>query len=76
MPVHQLNSLLGDAFDGLDRLEILNLVYNQSAEGGSLSAETVTVTSGSTKSLPITVTPSGNGAVTVNVDSAEFVGGL
>ena len=45
-----------------------------SAEGGLLSAETVTVAAGSTKSDPITVTPSGDGAVTVNVDSAEFVG--
>ena len=47
-----------------------------SAEGGSLSGETATVAAGSTTSSPITVTPSGNGAVTVNVDSASFVGGL
>ena len=45
-----------------------------SAEGGLLSAETVTVAAGSTSSDPITVTPSGDGDVTVSVDSAEFVG--
>ena len=45
-----------------------------SAEGGVLSAATVTVAAGSTESDPITVTPSGDGDVTVSVDSAEFVG--
>lgn len=47
-----------------------------SAEGGSLSTKTATVAARSTTSSPITVTPSGNGAVTANVVSAEFVGGL
>ena len=45
-----------------------------SAEGGVLSTATVTVAAGSTESDPITVTPSGDGDVTVSVDSAEFVG--
>ena len=45
-----------------------------SAEGGILDAETFTIAAGSTKSDPIFITPSGDGEVTVNVDSAEFVG--
>ena len=43
-----------------------------SAAGGVLSATTATVVAGSTKSDPIAVTASGDGEITVSVDSAQF----
>ena len=45
-----------------------------SANGGSLSAETITVAAGSTKSGPITVTPSGNDGATVNIEFGRVCG--
>ena len=43
-----------------------------SAEGGTLSATTVTVAGGELESAAISVTPSGDGDVTVSVGSATF----
>lgn len=43
-----------------------------SVAGGTLSSSHVTVEAGSTTSAAVTVTPSGDSAVTVSVDSADF----
>ena len=43
-----------------------------SAQGGTLSSTTVTIEGGSLKSEAVTVTPSGEGHVTVTVESASF----
>ena len=43
-----------------------------SAQGGTLSSTTVTIEGGSLKSEAVTVTPSGQGQVTVTVESASF----
>ena len=43
-----------------------------SAQGGTLSSTTVTIEGGSLKSEAVTVTPSGEGQVTVTVESASF----
>ena len=51
-----------------------DMTVTLSADGGTLSTTTVTIEGGSTESAPIAVTPSGDGNVTVSVESAEFPG--
>ena len=44
-----------------------------SAEGGTLSSATVTIPAGSVSSAPVTVSPDGDGPVTISVVSAAFL---
>ena len=50
----------------------IDMQVTLSAQGGTLSATTVTVEGGSLSSAPITVTPEGDGQVTVGMQSASL----
>ena len=50
----------------------IDMQVTLSAQGGTLSATTVTVEGGSLTSAPITVTPEGDGQVTVGMQSAKL----